>query len=200
MGWPVQSLGAHLEEIRYGTSEKCGDESPEQDVPVLRIPNVVNGVIDWADLKFTSLNAKDRDRLLLVDGDILFVRTNGNPNYIGRCAVFEGNRTAAFASYLIRARLRDDAPVTPKFVSNCLSMPSYRSRLIQEAKTTAGNYNANTTGLRSLPIIEPTKEMQAVYARVVAGMNKTVVKMVADLTEANDLFSALSQHAFTGDL
>lgn len=199
-GWPVKTLGAHLEEIRYGTSEKCGDETPEQDIPVLRIPNVVNGVIDWTDLKFTSLNAKERERMLLHDGDILFVRTNGNPNYIGRCAVFEGNRPAAFASYLIRARLRDDAPVSPRFVSNCLSMPSYRSRMIQEAKTTAGNYNANTNGLRSLPIIEPPKEMQAVYARVVAGLNKTAVRIASDLTEANDLFASLSQQAFRGEL
>jgi len=200
MGWPVKTLGAHLEEIRYGTSEKCGDETPERDIPVLRIPNVVNGVIDWTDLKFTSLNAKERERMLLFDGDILFVRTNGNPNYIGRCAVFEGNRPAAFASYLIRARLRDDSPVSPRFVSTCFSMPSYRSRMIQEAKTTAGNYNANTTGLRSLPIIEPPKEMQAVYARVVASMNKTVVKIASDLTEANDLFASLSQRAFRDEL
>ena len=79
-------------------------------------------------------------------------------------------------------------------------MPSYRSRLIQEAKTTAGNYNANTTGLRSLPIIEPPKKMQAVYARVVAGTNKSTVKMGADLKEANELFAALSQSAFRGGL
>lgn len=200
MAWPVQTLGAHLEEIRYGTSEKCGDQSRLQDIPVLRIPNVVNGVVDWSDLKYTFLTGRERDRLLLIEGDILFVRTNGNPNYVGRCAVFEGGRPAAFASYLIRARLRRGAAVTPQFVSNCLSMPSYRSRMIQEAKTTAGNYNANTTGLRSLPIIEPPQERQAAFARAVAGLSKVKRRMDLDRSEASDLFSALSQRAFRGEL
>jgi type I restriction enzyme S subunit len=196
----VQTLGAYLHDIRYGTSEKCGDQSLPQDIPVLRIPNVVNGLVDWSELKYVSLNRQERDRLILMDGDILFVRTNGNPNYIGRCAVFQGDRPAAFASYLIRARLRRDATVTPLFVSDCLSMPSYRSRMIQEAKTTAGNYNINTVGLRGLPIIEPPRERQAVYARAVAGLNKVKRRMDTDSGEASDLFSALSQRAFRGEL
>jgi len=45
--------------------------------------------VDIRDLKFLNASDSDRGRYSLMSGDILFVRTNGNPDYVGRCAVFE---------------------------------------------------------------------------------------------------------------
>jgi type I restriction enzyme S subunit len=198
--WPVRPLGEYLEEIRYGTSAKCFDENEGGRVAVLRIPNIVGGAVSWADLKYADLPQDELTRLRMRSGDILFVRTNGNPEYIGRCAVFEADREAAFASYLIRARLRRDSPVTPLHVSAVISMPSYRHRVIQEAKTTAGNYNINTAGLRSLPIIEPPNDLQRRYAELVSRTLLAVKDGQKFVTEARDLFDSLSQRAFRGEL
>jgi type I restriction enzyme S subunit len=199
-GWPVRPLGEYIAEIRYGTSTKCGDKERESDVAVLRIPNVVAGAISWEDLKFTQLPKQEIDRLLMRNGDILFVRTNGNPDYIGRCAVFDSEQQAVFASYLIRGRLHSNSAVTPLHVSTTISMPSYRHRVVQEAKTTAGNYNVNIQGLSSLPIIEPPQTLQATYAKLV---KKTAVinqKGKDVLREADDLFRTLSKSAFISEL
>jgi type I restriction enzyme S subunit len=79
-------------------------------------------------------------------------------------------------------------------------MPSYRHRVVQEAKTTAGNYNVNIQGLSSLPIIEPPQTLQATYAKLV---KKTAVinqKGKDVLREADDLFRTLSKSAFISEL
>src|SRR5690606_18530976 len=94
------------------------------------------------------------------------VRSNGNPNYIARCAVFEGAVPMLFASYLIRARLNERLKVKSRFLRDLMSFPSYRSRLLKIARTTAGNYNMSTEGLRSLVFIQPPLEVQNRYLAI----------------------------------
>ena len=116
------------------------------------------------------------------------------------CGLRIGLDETAFASYLIRARLRKDAKVTPLHVRTVVSMPSYRHRMLQEAKTTAGNYNVNIQGLRSLPIIEPPKEIQVTYARLVSQTLRVVTNGRQALRQTEGLFASLSQRAFAGEL
>ena len=75
-----RNIGECLEDSRYGTSEKTsayGDGDA-----VLRIPNVINGTIDTTDLKYLKVSESERKLLLLRDGDVLVVRTNGNKDYV----------------------------------------------------------------------------------------------------------------------
>lgn len=165
MGWRKETLGALTQDFRYGTSRKCSTDQLPGDMPVLRIPNVVGGALDWGDLKFCGFEDHEASTLRLRPGDILFVRTNGNPNYIGRCAVYEDARPAAFASYLIRARLASSA-VAPRFLTDALALPSMRRMLLSLARTTAGNYNISVRSLASMPVPVPTDELQAQYVRL----------------------------------
>jgi len=147
-GWNSVNLRSQIAELRYGTSVKCDDIKANAALPILRIPNIVGEQISWNDLKYAELEAKEVTKLLLKPGDLLFVRTNGNPEYIGRCALFEeGYSNALYASYLIRARLKSNARLYPAFIRDIISFPTYRSHLVREARTTAGNYNINTEGL-----------------------------------------------------
>lgn len=198
--WPIQALGSLLQDIRYGTSAKCSAAPSESSVPVLRIPNVIGEAISWASLKHAELSVSDWSRLQMRDGDILFVRTNGNPEYIGRCAAFQGDREAAFASYLIRARLKTGANVAPQFIAKAISMPSFRHRLIRDAKTTAGNFNINTKALKALPIICPPMELQARYQKIANQVAAWSARSAEALAEAEQLFTSLSQRAFRGEL
>ena len=142
MGWEVRPLADLVNEFRYGTSRKCYDSDGSEDaLPILRIPNILRGRVDWTNLKFTSLRGDERTNLSLERGDVLFVRTNGNPEYIGRCAVFRESRQAAYASYLIRARLKGDGAVEPEYVSAALALPTMRQTILRMTRTTAGNYN-----------------------------------------------------------
>lgn len=196
-GWPKVPFRNLVSEFRYGSSQKALSVKSEFALPILRIPNVSHGVIDLHDdLKFVELPATEIGRLKLKKGDLLFVRTNGNPQYIGRCAVFDDERDFLFASYLIRARLKESTELTPNFIQYCLSVPSYRSKIVKETRTTAGNFNINTKGLGALELIVPSRERLGEFEKIQARVKRLLERLQEQAEEADALFNSLSQSVF----
>ncbi|MEB3752094.1 restriction endonuclease subunit S [Geobacillus icigianus] len=149
-------FGELVKEFRYGTSVKSG----EFGYPILRIPNIVNGIIDESDLKYCELPEKDFLKLKLQENDLLFVRTNGNPNYVGRCAsVTKKQEGYVYASYLIRARIDLDK-LNTEYVTKYMNSVFGRHEIIQKATTSAGQYNINTEGLGNILIPVPPLNLQ----------------------------------------
>ena len=172
MGWELRRLDELTEEFRYGTSKKCHDNADDNKFPILRIPNILNGSVNLQSLKFTSLSVKEFEKLRLQIGDLLFVRTNGNPDYIGRCAVFNDPRRAAYASYLIRARLKSGGVIAPEYVAGSFTLPTMRKAILQLVRTTAGNYNINIENLGSIQIPVPSMNLQQKYSTIVANTRR----------------------------
>ena len=73
----TRKLGEFSTDVRYGTSQASSERGWGN--PVLRIPNVVGDQLTLDDLAYVDLRPVDVDRLALSDGDLLLVRTNGNP-------------------------------------------------------------------------------------------------------------------------
>ena len=199
-GWEVMEFGDLCEELRYGTSNMCSTDRQDGDLPVLRIPNVIGGLINWDDIKHVQLPDAETKRLRLEQGDILFVRTNGNPEYIGRCAVYDDTRPALYASYLIRARLKIEAPCLPQYASSCFTFPTYRKRLVAEAKTTAGNFNINTEGLKSLKLPIPPLSEQERFLMIRDRLATVSIRYQSGVVASDSLFTSLLQRAFRGEL
>ncbi|HEX5712271.1 MAG TPA: hypothetical protein VFX85_03035 [Solirubrobacterales bacterium] len=173
----MQALGDFDVSFRYGTSERS---SPQGSLPVLRIPNVVENRIDTDDLQYMSDAGSAYDPLEA--GDLLVVRTNGNPERLGRVAVYEADPPqATFASYLIRARCRD---LRPDFLWAWLQTGMMRSTLLGQARTTAGQYNLNIGQLGRLlvPRLETGEERKiaalARQARTLARLNDDQLALV----------------------
>jgi type I restriction enzyme S subunit len=203
-GWPAKAFVDLIAEFRYGTSNK----SASHGKPALRIPNVIGGTIDLTDLKLVPVDVTEFERLRLRDGDLLFVRTNGNPEYVGRCAVFDSNGVAAsgfrgdefiFASYLIRARLAPNI-VTPVFLREFLLGEEGRRQLRSRSKTSAGQFNINTESLGAIPILLPPFPLQRNFADRVAAVEKLKATHRASLAELEALFASLQHRAFRGEL
>jgi type I restriction enzyme, S subunit len=199
--WSVTELGQEVSEFRYGTSEKCEAYSILMNHPVLRIPNILDGEINLDDLKYTSVSKDEFDRIVLKPGDLLFVRSNGNPEYIGRCAVFSfEDSDTLYASYLIRARLKKSSIFLSEFVRDQILYPTYRHEVIKEAKTTAGNYNINIQGLSRLKLIAPPIDLQREYVLLYRKIRNSSIRLADHHQESENLFNALLQRAFTGNL
>nr|WP_313635199.1 restriction endonuclease subunit S [Brevundimonas diminuta] len=153
--WDRVELGTLLEDVRYGTSAKC-DADEVSGLPVLRIPNVLGSRINFNDLKFAVLPDAEQRRLSLQQGDIVVVRTNGNPSYVGRSAIVRHSEgVLLYASYLIRLRLNPDRAWAP-FIDAALKSSELREALLRSATTSAGNYNINSESLRRLVVPLPT--------------------------------------------
>lgn len=148
-----KTLGSYLIDLSYGSSSRSSYEVT--GYPILRIPNVLRGSVDYSDLQRIELNDTEYERMALRKGDVLIVRTNGNPQYVGRSVVIDQlPEKTVYASYLIRIRC-DEGEMRPTFLAEFLNAPSTRQRLRGEVKSSAGNYNINIAGIRKQPICAP---------------------------------------------
>ena len=73
--WEQATVGDAIDGLKYGTSKKC--EYARKGVPVLRIPNIGDGVISRDDLKYADLELTEYKQLRLQPGDLLMIRSNG---------------------------------------------------------------------------------------------------------------------------
>ncbi|RWA45696.1 hypothetical protein AU476_01285 [Cupriavidus sp. UYMSc13B] len=179
--WTWIRFGDVIKELRYGTSAKCGYEV--EGTPVLRIPNLRDGRVSTDDLKFGPLSTEEADRLALVPGDLLIVRSNGSATLVGSAAlVDEGVRGFAFAGYLMRVRLRDDLAL-PQFVLLALETKDVRAQIEGPIRTTSGVKNINSTEVSRLEIPLPPLATQSHIVVNVKALRQLCADLRARLTE-----------------
>jgi type I restriction enzyme, S subunit len=196
--WRTATVGELLLESAYGTSAKC--ESGPQGDPVLRIPNVVAEEINLRDLKYVSLPPAEVERYRLRPGDILIIRTNGNPRYVGRSAVVgQLDGTWLYASYLIRLRVRPDL-VMSDFLNAAMRSTTSRKTMEGAIRTSAGNYNLNTQGITNtiVPLPPITEQNEIVAVNQAFGDRLSVERAV--LQALGDMRSSLMSVLLTGEV
>lgn len=196
-GWEVVSLGDVSGFMQYGTSERCDADS--SGIPVLRIPNVIGDKIDLADLKFLKTSKGTADKLRLNIGELLFVRTNGRREYVGRCAVFNGKpKETLFASYLIRIRLKPDT-VLPEFVRLYTTTNKGREFLSGKASNAAdGKFNINTQILRAVLLPKPSLDEQREIAHILQTVDAKIEAAECKRARLDELFRAMLGQLMTG--
>jgi len=199
---PIVKIDDVTTQSRYGTSKKCTTKGG--GTGVLRIPNVVQGVINADNLKFCKLTDKELQRLRLEDGDLLIVRTNGSPTLVGRCAVYSScGEPVAFASYLIRIRV-DQRRVDPQYLSFYLESARGRDAIAAIRRTSAGQYNVNSANLRAIEFPCPPVEKQRAMAeqmreqrKVCKGIESGIQERLKDI---EPLRASILHKAFAGEL
>jgi type I restriction enzyme S subunit len=84
---------------------------------------------DFSQTSLITVNGELSDEDLLRDGDLLFVRSNGNKALVGRCVYVQpnGNRVT-FSGFTIRARITSD-DADPWFISKVVRSPLFKEAL-----------------------------------------------------------------------
>lgn len=201
-GWQVASLGELVEDPRYGTSKKCGADA--KGVPVLRIPNIGDGIVSQADLKYASFDAKERKAYELREGDLLTIRSNGSVDLVGKCALIrEVDEHFLYAGYLIRLRPKRDL-AEPRFLLYHLSSLPSRVEIESKAKSTSGVNNINAQELKDLTItLPPLKDQVAICDKVevlISEMNALETTLDTQLAQSTRLRQSVLKRAFEGRL
>ncbi len=105
-GWEQIPLRAICrDDGQYGLSLKSS--SKPEGVPILGMSNIRDGRIVWGNLKYIILEDDDLNKYRLEPGDVIFNRTN-SAELVGKTAVFDTQRDAVFASYLVRFQLIEE--------------------------------------------------------------------------------------------
>jgi type I restriction enzyme S subunit len=195
--WPVRAIGDFEIDTRYGTSTRTELHPPGD--PVLRIPNVIREHIDTSELKYLQVAREERERLLLRKGDLLIVRTNGNKDYAGRCAVFDLDGDWLFASYLIRVRFPTSG-LHPDYLAAYLRTAGGRREIDHLTRTSAGQYNLSAEGLRAIRLMVPPYELQEEFANRIRSARELGYRLASVQDDSGGVSSSLVAHAFGGEL
>ena len=134
---------------------------------VLRLVELQNGFIDYSAPNRICLNDIERKRYELVDNDFLFARVNGNPDYVGRCAVFRSIGEPVFHNdHIIRVHF-DEAKINGCFMSVLLNSDYGKRQMSEQIKTSAGQYTISQDGIGAIMAILPPLELQNQFAAFV---------------------------------
>ncbi|TFL18467.1 restriction endonuclease subunit S [Jannaschia formosa] len=194
-GYEAGTIGDLLDDVRYGTSNKAGDEGA---LPILRMGNITSqGRMDLADLKRIDLPDKDIPKHTVRKGDILFNRTN-SADLVGKTAIFMEEERYAFAGYLVRARVSNGN--RPEYVAGYLNSPHGKKVLRNMAKNIVGMANINAKEMQSIPILLAPESKQESYAKQCAQIGERRATLMDHLSQLETLFASLQSRAFAGAL
>ena len=130
-----------------------------------------NAVIDdMAVIPTISLKDTPGDEYLLRDGDIVFVRSNGNKALVGRCvAVYPGDEAVTYSGFCIRYR-KETEELLIDYLLRFFKMDAVRTKM---AGRGANIQNLNQQILAALKIPVPPKELQQAFSDFVRQSDKS---------------------------
>ncbi|MEV6829263.1 restriction endonuclease subunit S [Amycolatopsis sp. NPDC051102] len=200
--WAVTSLDSLCWDIQYGTSAKATADESGDVIPVIRMGNIQDGGLVKNSLKYLSVDHPDVAGLRLVDGDVLFNRTN-SLELVGKTAAYRRSfGPATFASYLIRCRLLPQ--VNPDWIALVINSPIGRKYVKSVASQQVGQANVNGTKLAAMPIpLPPPGEQERIVAAVgelLESLERGASVADAVVTRGNRLRRSLLVDAFSGRL
>lgn len=164
--YPNYCINELQTESLFGLSVKASLDKKKDMIPVLRMSNIINGMLDFSELKYLpkkcAVTAKEPKKWLLKEGDFLITRTNGSKDLIGKSAVFHGNDIYTYASYLIRYRFSTTI-VLPEYINILFMTPLVREQIAVMRRQGGGQYNLNSDEIGAIRIPIPSiPEQQAI--------------------------------------
>lgn len=172
--WPKARLRDVVTSLRNGLF--VSRPSPEPvGLRIFRISAVRPGRLDLDDVRFIPNEIPTASDYVLGAGDILFTRYNGNPRFVGACAVVPHQiERTVYPDKLIRA-VTDRSKVVPEFLALYLNDGEGRREVEQRLKTTAGQVGISGGQLLDVPVRVPSLDIQ-----------QRIVAQLLELTAACD--------------
>lgn len=197
--WPESTLG-EIGLVQGGLQLTSTRSALPVEVPYLRVANVYRDRLDLAEVKRFGVTPSELERTRLQANDLLIVEGHGNPNEIGRCAMWDASiDNCSHQNHLIRLRV-DREKAEPWFVSAFLNSNGGRRGLINSANTTSGLNTISLSKVRSCRVLLPPLVLQTEFVGRLRSIRElSRVGQEAEM-QANSLFASLQHRAFRGEL
>lgn len=185
-GWEVEKLG------KLGTLKNGLNYSQNEEGYAIRILSVSDfkerfKLEDVTLLSTISLNQMPSDEMLLKNGDIVFVRSNGNKRLVGRSLlVYPGDEPTSFSGFCIRFRNCCEQ-IDNVYLVTCLKTESIREKLFGRG---ANISNLNQTMLQSLVIPRPPLLLQQTYTSYVEKVEQAKAIVNQEIAHLQELLNS----------
>ncbi|WGL98665.1 restriction endonuclease subunit S [Arsenophonus sp. aPb] len=188
-GWDTSLLleygsfknGMNFSKGESGTTLKC------LGVGDFKSLATINSMYNIGEIKLNNLPADD---YLLKNGDIVFVRSNGNKALVGRClTVYPNKAKVTFSGFCIRFRI-EKPEIIPEYLNFLFRTPSMKQQMLSGGKG-ANIQNISQSTLSTLRIPVPPLEKQLAYTRLIDFHASLVKKQEDKMTEIVKFFDTL---------
>ncbi|WP_066439279.1 restriction endonuclease subunit S [Chryseobacterium sp. CCH4-E10] len=150
-------------------------------------------------ISFVEMSELPKDDFLLKDQDLLFVRSNGNKELVGRCLmVFVGHEKVSYSGFCIRFR-KQSSSLNTKYLVQLFQRKEFKKYVFKNGRG-ANIQNINQDLLGKIEIQLPPIEIQNQFAKKIAVIERQKELVKQELKESEDLFNCLLQKAFKGEL
>ena len=160
-GWEVKKLG-EIGEFKNGLNFSKDENG--HSIKFLGVSDFQNKKSIASDqLAYISLSERVQEDYLLKTGDIVFVRSNGKKELIGRSVKMYITEPTTYSGFCIRCRITDEK-VDKDYIAILLKTP-----IIRQFMTNSGRgcniSNLNQKVLNSIPTILPPLSLQRLFAQ-----------------------------------
>lgn len=150
---------------------------------------------DIDNLSYISLNYNPSEDYLLKDHDILFVRSNGNKQLVGRCmAIFPGNEKITFSGFCIRFRCKSQLLLS-SYLVHLFKNSAFKQELLKSGQG-ANIQNINQKILSTIKIPVPPITQQVKWQEFVEKVESQKYLFEKNISLAEKLISALHKKFF----
>lgn len=196
---PKEHLEKYLVYVQNGISRRRKIPQNIGEI-VFRIKEIRENYIDYSDINRIPLDDKEKDKYRININELLFIRVNGNKDYVGRNTVFRGyNEDTFFNDHIMRVKI-NESELNPIYLSRFLNLPFGKEEIKKYVKTSAGQFTINQHGLGSVELPIPPIEDQNKFAQIVEKVEAQKQKNEQVIEQMDNLFNSLSQRAFKGEL
>ncbi|MUK78796.1 restriction endonuclease [Aliivibrio fischeri] len=198
-GWEVSTLNTYGS-FKNGMNFSKGEVGNELHCIGVGDFKSFDRISGTATLSTIHLNDMPDKGYLLQNNDLLFVRSNGNKALVGRCvSVHPGDEEITYSGFCIRYRIEKTECLEADFVNYCLRIPSMNHAMLKGGQgANIQNINQQTLSALAFPI--PPFELQKEFSSIVQSYQAATDRVQKVKSSSNELFNALSQKAFSGQL
>jgi type I restriction enzyme S subunit len=197
-GWEkmkLGNLGFFKNGLNYSKSEK-GNK-----IKVIGVGDFKNYVEikNLNHITYIEMTEHPKEDFLLKDEDLLFVRSNGNKELIGRCLiVFVGSEKVSYSGFCIRFR-KNNPLLNVIYLVQLFQRKEFKKHIFRNGRG-ANIQNINQELLSSIEIQLPPISFQNEFADRVQLIEQQKELAQQALQKSEELFNSLLQKAFKGEL
>ncbi len=200
-GWDIKEISDVILCIEAGWCVK-GEKRPrkENELGVLMVSSVTTGVFLPDEYKVINDNQILRKMVTPEKGDLLFSRANTYELVGATCLINEDYPNLLLPDKLWKIKT-DGRKIRNEYLKFILSHPAIREAISRNATGTSGSMlNISMDKFKLIKIIVPPLPLQQKFARVVEKVESMRQSQNQSKQQIEDLFSALMQKAFRGEL